>query len=74
MGTPFASVPRRSALVHFVCDRRQPGAGPARTLTIHNGKWAYCGSIHHEAHHWVPTGGVSLFALLAASRQKRAGA
>ena len=73
MGTGSVGIQRRSALIQFACDRRQAGAGLARTITIHNGKWAYCGSIHGEAHHWVPTGGVSLFALLA-SRQKNVNA
>jgi len=74
MGTGFGTVQRRTALIYFVCDRRQPVTGPARTLTIHDGRWAYCGWIHHEAHHWVPTRGVSLFALLSGTRQKKVGA
>ena len=64
------------AIVHFRCSNpkhQQSGGNKSDTLTIHEGKWAYCGAVHAEPHHWVPTGGVPYFELLGPER-RRAGA
>lgn len=68
-----ANTRRRFALVHYVCDLRPGHTGPGQTLTIYEGKWAYCPAVHAESHHWVPTGGVPFFEL-ADTRRTKAGA
>jgi hypothetical protein len=70
MDADHASAKRRLALVHYVCDRRLMRGGPGHTLTVYEGKWAYCGSVHAEPHRWVPTGGVPLFELVGPAPRK----
>jgi hypothetical protein len=70
MGTGIASAKRRFAMVHYVCDRRLMRRGPGHTLTLFEGKWAYCGAVHAEPHHWVPTGGISFLDLVGPTRSK----
>lgn len=60
------------ALIEFRCVRSEHNQRSIRlTLTIHQGKWAFCA---HEGetseHRWAPTGGVQLRDLM----QGRAGA
>lgn len=55
-----------SALVRFKCDRLDHARRSERyTLTIHEGKWAFCG---HEGptseHKWRPIAGAKLDELL----------
>lgn len=69
MGTGFDSARRRFALIHFVCDRRLP-RGRGHRLTMHQGKWAYCGGVHTEPHHWAATGGVPFLSLIASAARK----
>ena len=73
MDASLARADRRFAPVHYVCDRRLMRRGPGHTLTVYEGKWAYCGAVHAEPHHWVPTGGVPFFELLG-PEPRRAGA
>jgi hypothetical protein len=59
-----------TALIEFRCVRREHAQRSIRvTLTIHKGRWAFCG---HEGpaadHEWVPTGGVTLRELLRLRR------
>lgn len=70
MSTSSASAKRRFAVVHYVCDRRLMRRGPGHTLTIHEGKWAYCGAVHAEPHHWVATGGISFLELVGPRRRE----
>jgi len=62
-----------SALIRFKCDRPEHARRSERyTLTIHDGKWAFC--THEGAnsdHRWRPIAGTKLDALLGASSQLR---
>lgn len=54
----------REALVHFRCAAASHQALRGResdTLTIHEGKWAYCPhDIRAKGHQWTETGGQTL--------------
>lgn len=62
----MANLSPGTALIEFRCVRREHGKrSPRVTLTIHEGKWAFCA---HEGatsqHDWTPTGGVTVRELL----------
>jgi len=51
-------------LIEFVCIAaahrpRHQGEHPS-TVTVHNGRWAYCDSPADDGHDWVTSGGVPL--------------
>ncbi len=52
------------ALIFFRCaspEHAEPRGRESDTLTIHQGKWAYCPhDIRVKGHTWEPTGGVPL--------------
>jgi hypothetical protein len=57
------------SVVHWECQAPDHRARRSRHgnggLTIHDGTWAYCdGAGADDAHHWSPTGGVSLESLV----------
>lgn len=60
-------MPEDRALVHFRCvsAKHQEARGSASdTLTIHDGKWAFCPyDIRVKGHEWEPTGGLPLDAV-----------
>jgi hypothetical protein len=66
-------VPEKHALVHFRCvnpKHQQPAGSKSDTLTIHEGKWAFCAhDIRAKDHEWTDTGGVSLEQLRSAQRR-----
>jgi hypothetical protein len=51
-------------LIEFVCistaHRPRHLGEHASTVTVHNGRWAYCDSPADEGHEWVASGGVPL--------------
>jgi hypothetical protein len=54
---------RRFALVQFTCDAHVGAQGGGRrsgTLTVHQGKWAFCPASRITAHRWIATGGVKI--------------
>ena len=58
-------MPDQAPLIHYRCTaptHQQPQAGTkSDTLTIHEGKWAYCPrDIRAKGHQWAETGGVTL--------------
>ncbi|MGH2451727.1 MAG: hypothetical protein ACRDGE_10755 [Candidatus Limnocylindria bacterium] len=64
--------------IHFRCvnDTHANGrpAETADTLTVHEGKWAYCAfDVRAAGHHWEPTGGVPLERLVPMGRHLRTG-
>lgn len=63
----------KARLVHFECvaGAHQRNATPERqgTITIHEGRWAYChGALAEADHEWVSTGGVPFGTLLIRKR------
>ena len=55
----------RSGLIHWRCDaaghQQAPDGRTADTLTVHDGKWAYCpGDVAAKDHVWTATGGVQI--------------
>ena len=55
----------RSGLIHWRCDaaghQEAPDGRTADTLTVHDGKWAYCpGDVAAKDHVWTATGGVQI--------------
>ena len=54
----------RAPLVHYRCvnpEHQEPPGSKSDTLTIHEGKWAYCPrDIRAKAHDWQETGGMTL--------------
>ncbi|HZP97489.1 MAG TPA: hypothetical protein VFC31_14310 [Candidatus Limnocylindria bacterium] len=56
-------MPEERALIRFRCvaeDHQEPGSR-SDTLTIHQGKWAFCPhDIRAKAHRWEDTGGITL--------------
>lgn len=50
--------------IEFVCvagaHRPSHGGEHASTVTVHQGRWAYCDSLAEDGHEWVPSGGVPL--------------
>lgn len=64
------------ALIHYRCTNPAHVSAPSGTrldtLTIHDGKWAWCPhDVHAEPHEWTPTGGVELETLLREQRTSR---
>lgn len=61
-----------AALIHFRCAtpaHQRAKAGISDTLTIHEGKWAYCPhDIRAKDHAWVDAGGVTLEQLRSGQR------
>lgn len=57
-------MPDQRALIHYRCSNlkhQQPSGNTSDTLTINEGKWAYCPhDIREKGHEWSETGGVSL--------------
>jgi hypothetical protein len=57
-------VPEQGAVIHFRCvaaKHQDAKAGTSDTLTIHEGKWAYCPyDIRADGHQWEATGGISV--------------
>jgi len=52
-------------LIHWHCDaaghQEAPDGRTADTLTVHDGKWAYCpGDVAAKDHVWTATGGVQI--------------
>jgi len=51
-------------LIEFVCvaagHRPQHSGEHASTVTVHEGRWAYCDSPVEEDHDWVASGGIPL--------------
>ncbi len=56
-------MPEERALIQFRCiadDHQEPGS-KSDTLTVHEGKWAFCPrDIRAKGHRWEATGGVTL--------------
>jgi hypothetical protein len=54
----------REALIHYRCvtaKHQQVRGADSDTLTIHEGKWAYCAyDIRAKGHDWTETGGQTL--------------
>lgn len=62
---------RNPAAIGYVCRRRDHQARERRfTLTLHEGRWAYCasGTAPSHTHDWVPTGGATLAELTRSAR------
>ena len=59
----------KGTLVHFTCTNPahdRPAAQRSDTLTLFEGLWAYCRfDVRARDHEWVPTGGVTMAALLS---------
>ena len=57
-------MPDQAPLIHYRCTapaHQQPQGTQSDTLTIHEGKWAYCAhDIRAKGHQWTDTGGVTL--------------
>lgn len=57
-------MPDQRALIHYRCSNpkhQQLSNNKSDTLTIHEGKWAYCPhDIRVKGHEWTETGGVPL--------------
>ena len=51
-------------LIEFVCiataHRPRHVGEHASTVTVHDGRWAYCDSAAEDQHEWVASGGVPL--------------
>jgi hypothetical protein len=51
-------------LIEFVCiaagHRPQRSGEHASTVTVHEGRWAYCDSPVEAGHDWVASGGIPL--------------
>jgi hypothetical protein len=51
-------------LIEFVCGaaahRPLHDGEHASTVTVHQGRWAYCDSPREDGHEWVASGGVPL--------------
>ena len=68
-------MPEERALIEFRCvaDTHQAPGSKSDTLTIHEGKWAYCPhDIRAKGHRWEPTGGVTLTDARRLSERERA--
>lgn len=54
----------QSGLIHWRCDaagHQQPDGRTVDTLTVHDGKWAYCPrDVAADDHAWTATGGVQI--------------
>ena len=59
-------------LIDFVCTaaahRPRRDGEHASTVTVHQGRWAYCDSPAELDHDWVPSGGIPLEMLRLRSR------
>ena len=57
-------MPDQRALIHYRCSNpahQQSNGNTSDTLTVHEGKWAYCAfDIRAKDHQWIETGGVPL--------------
>jgi hypothetical protein len=58
-------VPDQGPLIHYRCvtpaHQQSRGGTQSDTLTIHEGKWAYCAhDIRAKGHEWADTGGKTL--------------
>ena len=66
-------MPEQRALVYYRCanpKHQQGNADKSDTLTIHEGKWAYCAhDIRAKGHVWAPTGGVTIEQVRSAQRR-----
>ena len=66
-------MPEQRALVYYRCTnpKHQQGSGDkSDTLTIHEGKWAYCPhDIRAKDHQWTETGGLPLEDVRLAQRR-----
>jgi hypothetical protein len=68
-----AHLPEQLAIVHFRCTNpkhQQTGGNKSDTLTIHEGKWAFCAhDIRAKGHDWAPTGGMTIEQVRSAQRR-----
>jgi hypothetical protein len=66
-------VPDQRALIHYRCSNpkhQQANSNKSDTLTIHEGKWAYCAfDIRAKEHQWTETGGVTVEQVRLAQRR-----
>lgn len=66
-------MPDQRALIHYRCSNpkhQQANNNKSDTLTIHEGKWAYCPhDIRVKGHEWTETGGVSIELVRLAQRR-----
>jgi hypothetical protein len=66
-------VPEQRALIYYRCTsptHQQRSGDKSDTLTIYEGKWAYCPhDIRAKDHQWTGTGGVSIEELRLAQRR-----
>jgi len=66
-------VPDERALIYYRCTNpahHQAASNKSDTLTIHEGKWAYCGhDIRAKGHVWTATNGVTLEQVRSAQRR-----
>ena len=68
------SLAEQSGLIHWRCDaaghQQAPAGRTADTLTVHDGRWAYCPKdVAATGHQWKETGGVRIELLRRASPQ-----
>jgi hypothetical protein len=63
----------QEALIHYrgaTAKHQQPRGADSDTLTIHEGKWAYCPyDIRAKGHEWTETGGQTLAQLRLGQRR-----
>ena len=66
-------MPDERALIYFRCTNpkhRDSAGNKSDTLTIHEGKWAYCGhDIRAKGHEWTATNGITLEQVRSAQRR-----
>ena len=66
-------VPDQRALIYYRCanpKHQQLSTNRSDTLTIHEGKWAYCPhDIRAHDHQWTETGGVTIEQVRLAQRR-----
>lgn len=66
-------MPDERALIYYRCTNpahHQAASNKSDTLTIHEGKWAYCGhDIRAKGHVWTATNGVTLEQVRSAQRR-----
>ena len=66
-------MPEQHAMIYFRCTNpahQHASSNKSDMLTIHEGKWAYCGhDIRAKGHTWAPTGGQTLEQVRSAQRR-----
>ena len=66
-------MPSEHALIYFRCTNpahQQAASNKSDTLTIHEGKWAYCGhDIRAKGHVWTATNGITIEQVRSAQRR-----